>query len=137
MATLDKTRLAGAAQKKQRSVAAAKLAYTDFNSTDTLQLFKLPADCMIVAAYAVVKTVANASSVLDIGTTASGNELQDNLALTTAGVVGGTITSEVDTGTGVSIYVTPNQALTAGVIHVVVEYIEYTRANGELTNYNA
>lgn len=137
MATLDKTRLAGANQKKVRSVSAVKLKSTDFNSTDTLRVINLPADCLITAAYAVVKTVANAGSTLDIGTTATGNELADNLALTTAGAVGAVITSEVDTGTGKSIFVTPNQALTAGEFHVIVEYIEYTRNNGELTNYAA
>ena len=138
MATLDKTRLRSAAKKKVRAVAAVELYYSDFNATDTLQVFKLPENCLITAAYTVVKTAANASSTLSIGSTPSGTDLATGVSLTATGGGGGAvITSEVDTGTGTSIYVTPNQALTAGRFYVIVEYIEYTRNNGELTSYNA
>lgn len=136
MATISKTRaISGINELKQRSVAAVTLSHTDFNSTDTLELFKLPKNSLIIAARAVVLTAANTSSTLDIGTTATGNELQGNLALTSAAAVGGNLSTAVNTTTGASIYVTPNQALTAGQFVVIVEYIEYTVRTGMLLNY--
>lgn len=138
MANVDKTRLLlNANEKKVRSVVATRVQLADFSGTDNLQLFVLPANCLITAARVVVATAAQASTTLKIGTSAGGNDLGNALALSAAGVVGGALTNGVDTGTGASVWIVPNQAPTAGDIDVVVEFIEYRRTNGELLNFNA
>lgn len=133
MATVNKTRLAHANEKKVYSVAAARLKVADFSGTDTLQLFTIPENCLITAARCVVKTAGQANLVLDMGLTASGNELQNDLDVDAASVVGGALTTAIDSGTGKTVYLTPSAAPTAGEFDIIVEYIEYRRNNGELS----
>lgn len=215
MTTTDLTRLRKYAEKKSISVSAAQVKFGDVVSTNTLQLFKLPPNALIVSAGVVVDTVANGAitvdfgfdggtelgSALDVhtaigykqatqavaltsgaltgtvttltGTTAltsgaltgnltsgtvSGGNLVANLAMTgtvttltgtctlTSGALTGTVTTltgtatpapRITTLTGKTVTAKFSAGPTAGDMTFIVEYIEYAKGNGDLTNYVA
>ena len=41
----------------------------------------------------------------------------------------------IDTGTGMTVTLTPSGDVTFGEIVLLIEYVEYTLCNGQLTNY--
>ena len=100
-------------------------------------LGKLPANAIITNAYVFVRTVSNAatSAAFTLGTTDGGAQLVTGVNAKTLGKQG-TFVGMVDTGTGVSLYLnrTITGAETAGKYVVVVEYLEFTKTNGELTD---
>jgi len=136
MATYDQTLNGKNSYKKSVSVSSATLDFGEqaVSSTETVAVFTLPANAVVVNAFFNVTsgvTGATATGKITVGST-------DAIAAVTFGgsaaVKGGTVT-KVATGTGAAVTVTVGTAnATAGVVEVIVEYIEYTKTNGELTN---
>jgi len=99
---------------------------------------KLPPNAIIQDAYVFVRTASNAatSAAFTVGTADGGAQI---LSAVNAKILGkqGTFAGASQTGTGVSIYVnrTITGAATAvGKYVLVIEYLEYTKTSGELTN---
>jgi hypothetical protein len=100
--------------------------------TGVAQVGTLPAGCVVLRTYVVVKTAFNAGSTntLKIGTIASDASFGTGIALGTAGVITGgtalatatTVTPTVDTAV-VATSVSTGSAMTAGAAEVVVEYL--------------
>jgi hypothetical protein len=105
--------------------------------TDNLIAY-LPPDSIITNAYIHVKTVSDAvtSAVGTLGTTDGGSEILSAADLDAATGKTGTFTGQSLTGSGVGLYF--RAAYTGAVTNVgeyivVVEYLEYTKNNGEYT----
>ena len=101
------------------------------------QLAEIPPNCLITNAYVFVKTASDAatSNVLTLGTASGGTQILSAANLKTAGKQG-TFTGLSNTSAGVTLWlgVTVTGAQTAvGEYIVVVEYLEYTKDNGEYT----
>ena len=100
--------------------------------TGVVQVGTLPAGCVVLRSYVVVKTAFNAGSTntLKIGTVASDASFGTSIALGTAGVITGgtalatatTVTPTVDTPV-IATSVSTGSAMTAGAGEVVVEYL--------------
>lgn len=100
--------------------------------TGVAQVGTLPAGCVVLRTYVVVKTAFNAGSTntLKIGTIASDASFGTGIALGTAGVISGgsalatatTATPSADTAV-VATSVSTGTAMTAGAAEVVVEYL--------------
>jgi len=100
--------------------------------TGVKQVGTLPAGCVVLRSYVVVKTAFNAGSTntLKIGTVASDASFGTGIALGTAGVITGgsalatatTVTPTVDTPV-IATSVSTGTAMTAGAGEVVVEYL--------------
>jgi|SaaInlStandDraft_4_1057021.scaffolds.fasta_scaffold83686_2 hypothetical protein len=136
MATVNLTRNGKFAEKKNVSVAAATVLYSDIPGTDNYELFKLPADCVIIGATVFPETAGQATLTADLGY-AGGTELGSNLDLDDVAIKGGALATRLATGTGKTVTIKPDAAPTAGKFHIMVEYIEYTRGNGEYAEYSA
>lgn len=103
------------------------LGYTGIKKVGTL-----PAGCVVLRSYVVVKTAFNAGSTntLKIGTVASDASFGTGIALGTAGVITGgsalatatTVTPAADTPV-IATSVSTGTAPTAGAAEVVVEYL--------------
>lgn len=162
VATVDKTRLRRNNQKRKISCAVAHVKFSDITgqgTADINQLFKLPANCLIVDAGVMIDTVANGSITVGLGFdggtellaaadihTATGykqtTEAIASLTLVEATpntLSAGTVTKSprILTGTGKTVTAVFSAVPTAGEWRFIVEYIEYTLADGELTNYVA
>lgn len=136
MATINKTRLAGANAKATHSSNTVTLKPADFAGVavgDTMQLFTIPENSMITSAWIVVKSASQASVTAGIGITANGTELGASRALSSVAVVGATLGTMLDSGTGKVVYFTPSAIPTQGEFDVIVNYIEYRLGNGNLT----
>lgn len=100
--------------------------------TGVAQVGTLPAGCVVLRTYVVVKTAFNAGSTntLKIGTVASDASFGTGIALGTAGVITGgtalatatTVTPTADTAV-IATSVSTGSAMTAGAAEVVVEYL--------------
>lgn len=149
MATINLTRKASLNKKKGVSVFTCTLDIADTSeldittSADVYQLCKIPDESYIVRAEALVITANNAgtSAVFDLGFD-GGDTLIDggNLASAAGTKLDGGTNSVVPQfkTTPVNLTFTPTYtgtAPTAGKIHVVVEYIEFEKTNGEITNF--
>lgn len=133
MATVDLKRQDEFNQKKCISVASATLVGgTDVTTTDTYELFNLPADCLVVDAYVSVAEAGDATRTADIGF-AGGAELIDDGSIAAVAVVK-TNDLALETGTGKTVTMVPSGAITQGKFIVTVKYIEYTKNSGEYTN---
>ena len=136
MATYNQTLNGKNANKKSVCVSSATLDFGEqaVSTAETVALFNLPANAVVTNAFFnVTSGVAGATATgkITIGST-------DAIAAVafggSAAIKGGTVT-KVATGTGAEVTVTVGTAnATAGVVEVVVEYIEYTKTTGELTN---
>lgn len=159
MTDTDISRLGKNAQKKTISVSSANVKFGDVVGTTTHQLFKLPPNALIVDAGIVIDAVANGSITVDFGFD-GGNELGNDIDIHTAvgykqvaeslasltltegtpnTLSAGTVTKSprILTGTGKTVTAVFSADPTAGEWHFIVEYIEYTLSNGQLTNYVA
>jgi len=136
MATVNLTRNGKNAEKKNVCVATATVTSADIPGTDNYELFTLPADCVIIGATVYPETAGQATLTADLGY-AGGTELGANLDLDDTAVKGGALSTYLATGTGKTVTLKPDAAPTAGKFHVMVEYIEYTRGNGEYSEYSA
>lgn len=136
MATYNQTLNGKNANKKSVCVSSATLDFGEqaVGIGETVALFNLPANAVVTNAFFnVTSGVAGvtATGKISIGGT-------DAIAAVAFGgsvaIKGGAVT-KVATGTGAEVLVTGGvAAATAGTVEVVVEYIEYTKTTGELTN---
>lgn len=101
---------------------------------DSLKLFNLPKDCVIVDAYVVVNEKSNETTA-KLSVKAGQMGLISNAELTLDGQVSGSLIKKVTTGTGVEVTCAVMGAeLKSGKFSVVVAYHEITRnANGDYT----
>lgn len=125
-------------QKKRVSVSSATIRVADTGtiaSGDTVKVFRLPANAVVVDAFLVTRstiTGGTQTAKITVGTT----DVIAAVAVGTAAnaVKGGTVTKAA-TGTGADVIVTiGTAALTDGILEVVVSYVEYERTVGEYTN---
>ena len=102
---------------------------------DTATLFRLPAFAVVTNAFIVVKKGAT-TGTQTLKITVGSTDVIAAVAVGTAdgAIKGGTVTRAY-TGTGADVTVTGGVAeLADGEFEVVVEYVEYTKTTGELTN---
>ena len=130
MATNDLTQRRNFAEKKQVSTSCAELTWKDFNGTNKMTLFNLPPKSLIEFVMTDVTEAFDASATIKIE---AGSDTVDTAASST-GLT--TSTPKLNTGTGLSIYVTPGAEPTKGKIIIAVRYIEYTKGTRELTQYS-
>lgn len=131
MAIINLTRKTDFIKKKNTSVSAARVAFGDIPlAVDTYQLFNLPADCLITAAYVIPHIAGQATLTIDLNFGATplivNADVDDTAVKKDAGI-------SIDTGTGGIVTVSPDADPTAGDFTFIVEYIEYDRTNGEFT----
>lgn len=141
MATVNLTRTKRRHQKQHISTFTTDLALAETpTSADVYQLFELPPASMVVRAQAVVMTAndAGTSAVGDLGFD-GGDELLDGVDLTS---VAGTVLTDDVAGliaeTGGMVTWTPvygGTAPTAGRVKIHIDYVEYEKTNGEVTNF--
>lgn len=129
----NRTNIRDFAQKKSYSVSAASLRTEDFDGTNAIEVFNLPEKALVTNAYVVADVAGNSGLTLkvDVGTTA----VIAAADVDTLGDVSEADTNVV-TGTGKTVSVTPSAAVTEGEFAVIVEYVEYTLGTGHLTNYS-
>lgn len=107
-------------------------------ATAYYKICNLPPDAIITNAYVHVKTASNAatSNTIKLGTTEAGSEILSAVNAKTEGKQG-TFTGQSLTGSGVAVYLTATivgaSTATAEFV-VVIEYMEYTKNNGEYTS---
>ena len=143
MANTDMTRTLDLMQKKSESFFASEMV----EGTETYELpviggnfllGNLPPNCVITNAYIHVKAASDAvtSSTGKLGTAEAGSEILSAANLKTAGKVG-TFTGQSLTDTGVGVYLAITKVggdgTAVGEMVVVVEYLEYSKNNGEYT----
>ncbi len=111
MTTTDLTRSKRNAYKRQINASVAHVLFGDVVSTNTHNLFNLPANCLIVNAGVLVKVVANGAitvnfgiaggtdfgSALDVHTSTGWKQTAPAIALT-SGALTGTLTSGLVSG---------------------------------------
>ena len=151
---VDITRLRKNAEKKTLSISSAEIRHGDVSATTSQELFNLPANCLIVDAGVVVEVAGQGGLTVDFGFDGLA-ELGDDLALSSTGYVdtpfdvttlvladgtpntltSGTVakTPRLLTGTGKTVTAKFSADPSAGIFHFIVEYIEYTLGNGNLT----
>jgi hypothetical protein len=97
----------------------------------------LPPDAIITNAYVYVKTDSDATTVVGtLGTASAGTQIMSAADLDAAAGKTGTFTGMSLTGSGVAVWfgITYTGSPTAiGEYIVVIEYLEYFKATGELT----
>ncbi len=122
--------------------AAAKNALTGdiIRTTDNELIGKLPPNSIITDAYLFTKVAGDAATtiVIALGKTEGGSEIFSAANGKALGKTGTFTAQTADTGTGVSLYL--GRTVTGGGTNigkyiVVVEYLEYTKETGELTNF--
>lgn len=125
-------------QKKGMSIFSGSLSPVDNTSlviNDVVTLGTLPNNSVVTNACIVVKSAPTGGTQklnIKIGGTTSVAAVA--LGTTDNAVVGGAVT-RVATGTGADVTTTLSVAdLTDGEFEVIVEYVEYTKTTGELTN---
>ena len=143
MANIDMTRENDFSQKKGVCLFAGEVnegteSFEIPAITGNYLLANIPPDVIITDAYVQVKTASDAATtaVAKLGTAEAGSQILASANLKTVGKQG-TFGTQIDSGTGVELYlgVTVTGAATAvGKYVVVVEYVEYTKNTGELTN---
>lgn len=136
------------AQKKSESFFAARLVQSATPETDegtlgtataNYKLANLPENCLITGAYIMVNTAADSvtSATGSLGTAEGGTEILSAADLKATGVQG-TFTGELDTGSGVELYlrlVLSGATTAVGDFTIVVEYLEYEKTTGEYTRF--
>ena len=135
MANRNNTRAGTAHLKKTLSLFAvaigAEQAADYADASGNYLVGYLPADAVIVDAKVATKVASDAGAVT-VGTTEGGSEILTAGDSTTPGL-SGTFAGESMTNTGVPVFVNLDAVVTAGDFHVIIEYQEYTLANGDMT----
>ena len=133
----DLTRKNKNSEKKTLSVMSVPVKHTEV-TTGSNELFKLPPDCLIVDSCVVVEDAGQASLTVDFGFSGGselGNDLDiDAISVVSVPLAAGVKAPRLVTGTGKTVTATFSADPTAGKFHFIVEYIEYTKGCGELTN---
>ena len=131
---VDLTRKGDFAEKKAVCASAAKLVHGDVSDTANYELFNLPPNALITAAYCVVHVAGQANLTVDFGFDGAA-ELGNDMDIDEVGPVeGAPDAGALDTGTGKKVTAKFSAAPTAGEFTFVVEYIEYTLGTGKLTD---
>lgn len=149
MANTNYTRAAKFNQKRSKSYftaylteAAAKNALTGdiIRTSDNELLGKLPPKAIIENAYLFTLVAGDAATsiAMTLGTAEGGSQLFSAANGKTLGKTGTFTAQTTDTGTGVSLFL--GRTVTGGGTNIgkyliVVEYLEYTKETGELTNF--
>lgn len=126
--------------KKKKSVFYAELDYSDIlTSAEVYQLARLPKEIIVTrAAIGIITAFNSATSASAVIGLNSGNGLKTASDLkSVANTVLDSGAIGVRSAVGAILAITPTYvgAPTAGKIYVLVEYVEYTRTDGELTSY--
>lgn len=140
---VDITQVTKNGQKKTRSVSSAILvggstaalaggSYA--NTTSNYDLFNLPPNALVTDAYIVTDVAGQATLTCDLGFD-GGAELINDADIDNTGVVKDA-GIKLATGTGKLVTAKFSAAPTVGRFIAVVEYIEYTKANGDLTKFS-
>lgn len=138
MAAFDYVRDYKNNHKKSVSLSVGKLIPADNDpiaSGDTAKLFRLPPFAIVTNAFILVKTGATGGTQT-LKISVGGTDVIAAVAVGTAsGVIKGGAVTKKYTGTGADVVVTGGVATLAdGEYEVCVEYVEYTKVTGELTN---
>lgn len=138
MAAFDYSRNYKNNSKKSVSLSVGTLVPADNDPiaiADTAKLFRLPPFAVVTNAFLVVKT-APTGGTQTLKITVGGTDVIAAIALSTvSGVIKGGAVTKKYSGTGADVTVTGGVAeLADGHIEVVVEYVEFTKVTGELTN---
>lgn len=124
------------AKKKTYSVSAAVLDFSDFSSTDVMDVFIIPEKSILMNLMVIPDVLGQASLKLKVdvvvGTTTTAAIAAADVA--TDKTIS-TFSTKTPTGSGMVVRVTPTAAPTAGRFIITAEYLEYTLSNGDLTNY--
>ena len=127
----DLTRNGKFHEKKTYSVASAELDFSDFDGTNQLDLFNLPADCIVTNAHVIIKTAFDATRTFNVGFS-GGAELISVGAASAVAVLTDALAAPLVTGTGKTVSLLPNAAVTVGKCTVIVEFIEPNLGCGNL-----
>lgn len=134
------------AQKKQKSYFSGRLVQSTnpgegelATTTANYKLANLPDNALITGAFIMVNTAADSatSCVGQLGTTETGTQILSAADLKATGKEG-TFTGELDTGSGVELFLrvaSTGAATAVGDFTVVVEYLEYDKTTGEYTRF--
>lgn len=129
----NRTNVRDFAQKKSYSVSAATLQAEEFDGLNAIEVFNLPEKALVTNAFIVTEVAGPLLLTLKVDVGATSVILAGN-ADTTGGI--SEAGTNVLTGTGQAVTVTPSAAVLHGTFTVIIEYIEYTLGNGHLTNYS-
>lgn len=146
MANSNVTRYAEVAQKKGGSVLVVPVTDAMFEEAGvakTSQNFlvaNLPSNSVITNAFVYVQKAADSATTatVQLGTAEGGAQLLAATDIKTTGVAG-ELVGKAATGSGQAIYARVaivGATTTVGAAHVVLEYIEYTKNNGEYTQFS-
>ncbi len=138
MANINEKLIAKNGLKKSISISTGSLAPADNTSLaidDVVTLFTLPSNSVVTDVLIVVGA-APTDGTQELSVEVGGVEALAAVALGTVdGTVVGGSTTRLGTGTGADVTATLTVAdLADGEIEVIVEYVEYTKTTGELTN---
>lgn len=122
------------AQKKSPGLAGAVIPFGEFDGTNEVTAFILPANVLVTRIVVWAGSATNTATVkAKIGSvTAVAAAPVSSVAIAAASHA----TTLTDSGTGVAVTLTPSAALTAGVVKVSVEFNEYGLGNGKLLDYS-
>ena len=142
MATVDITRSEGRTTKRGISVFSTTIDVAEAaTSADVYQVLVLPAESQVLRASVQIMTANDAatSAIADLGFD-GGDELINDVDLTAAADTfventGSAVPTIKETGGTVTYTPTYTGALTAGKVLVTIEYNEYEKKTGELTNF--
>jgi len=132
----DLTRLRDNSEKKSTCVSAINVNM----NTDTLDgagphpALVLPKDAVIVAAGVAVTTAMDAGITADLGV-AGGSEVLAAADLDDTDPKRADLGTPIATETGMTLDLTFSALPTVGNVSVFVEYLEYDKGTGELTDY--
>jgi hypothetical protein len=127
------TRVGKNSEKKTVSASAVTVKAGDVADASN-ELFVLPPNALIVASYCIVKVAGQASLTVDFGFD-GGAELGNDLDIDGAAVVEGLADAgALDTGTGKTVTALFSATPSAGEFVFIVEYVEYNKGCGDLTN---
>lgn len=138
---VDLTQVTKNSQKKTQSVASALLVGGStaervngsyVNTTEQYDLFRLPENSLITDAYIITEGAGQTNLTCDLGFD-GGAELINDADIDNTGVVKDA-GIKIPTTTGKLVTAKFSAAPTTGRFYVVVEYTEYTKSCGELTN---
>jgi len=137
MATINRTREAERSLKKSYSVSSVTLTPEDITADlDVLEMFHIPRNSIVTDVNAIIKTSFNPGVALtvegDLGTTIVMNAL--DIAAAPGVQTPSVLKANTDTGDFFTLEIALAGGLpTVGEVEIIVEYIEYTKNNGELT----
>ena len=138
MATYNQLRNGKNNSKVSASSSSAAISFDDQTvaTGETVAVFNLPANAVVTNAFFKVDTGVTGATATGKITVGSTDVISAVAFAGVAGAIKGGTTTKVDTGTGAEVLVTIGTAdATAGSVTAIVEYTEYTKTTGELTDF--